>query len=65
MKLGVENGRSESSRISHESVLSTFPGSAGFSFKITFDVLVKSRVIATQQSMIFGGQDDIDWLTER
>src|ERR1700736_3053813 len=41
MKPSIKNGHSEFSRIADESVLATLPGRAGFSPKITFDVLIK------------------------
>ena len=65
VKAGIEDGRTESSRIADESVLPAFPWSTGFSLEITFDVLIKSRVIAAQQRMIFGRQDNVDRLAER
>src|ERR1700733_5258677 len=64
VKPGLENGRAESSRISDEPVLSALPWRAGDSLEITFHVLIESGIIASQQPVILGGQNDVDRLAE-
>src|SRR6266478_4520817 len=58
VKTSVDDRGTESDRISHESVLASFPGLAYLSFEITLYILVEAGWIAVKQALVFGGQNE-------
>jgi hypothetical protein len=58
VKTSVDDRGTEPERISHESVLASFPGLAHLSFEITLYILVEAGWIAVKQALVFGGQNE-------
>src|ERR1700716_1410183 len=58
VKTSVDDRGTESDRISHESVLASFPGLAYLSFEITLYILVEAGWIDVKQALVFGWENE-------